>query len=304
VRLTDLLSERRVVVPFPAATLEEGLRFLVDACAADGKVSDLALLDQAISESWPEDTVTLGPHAWLPHFRTDAVPGLVVALGIGEAPIPGQGREGPFPSMILLVVAPPKDAAAYLQTVAAFARALSLPPVIDGLLAARTPAAVLSLAPLREIELEGQLLVRDIMDPNPLALRPDQTLSEAVRLLLMSGLDAVPVVDLSGVVVGLLSHRELLKHLVPAYVHRVTTGVPQPSGRSASGEKTSVDPAVSRVREVMARNVLCVSEDQSVADVAHLLATKDVARVPVVREGVLRGVLTRSNIVRKVLGTA
>src|SRR5262249_57793087 len=92
VKLVDLLSERRVVVPLPAATLEEGLRYLVDACAADGKVSDLQLLDQAISESWPEDTMTLGPHAWLPHFRTDAVPALVVALGIADVPIPGQGR--------------------------------------------------------------------------------------------------------------------------------------------------------------------------------------------------------------------
>lgn len=300
-RLTDLLSERRVVVPLPAATLEEGLRFLVDACAADGRVTDLRLLNQAISESWPEDTVTLGPHAWLPHFRTDAVPALVVALGIAQTPLAGQGREGPFPRMILLIVAPPREAAEYLQTVAAFARALSLAPVAEGLLAARMAAEVFSLVPLREIELEGQLLVRDIMDARPLALRPDQTLAEAVRLLLGSGLDAVPVVGDAGVVVGLLSHRELLRHLVPAYVHRVTTGDPTSPARSRG--KAPVDSAVSRVRDVMARNVLCVSEDQSVADVAHLLATKDVERVPVVREGVLRGILTRSEIVRKVLGT-
>ncbi len=299
-RLTDLLSERRVIVPLPAATLEEGLRFLLDACAADGRVTDFQLLDQAISESWPEDTVTLGPHAWLPHFRTDAVPALVVALGIAETPLAGQGREGPFPRMILLIVAPPREAAAYLQTVAAFARALSLTPVVDGLLAARTPSAVLSLGPLREIELEGQLLVRDIMDPRPLAVRPDQTLADAVRMLLGSGLDAVPVIGESGAVVGLLSHRELLRHLVPAYVHRVTTGGTTSPVRS--GVKAAVDDAGSLVRDVMARNVLCVSEDQSVADVAHLLATKDVERVPVVREGVLRGVLTRSDIVRKVLG--
>jgi CBS domain-containing protein len=185
--------------------------------------------------------------------------------------------------------------------VAAFARALSLPAVAEGLLAARSPADVLSLPPLREIELEGQLLVRDIMDPRPLALRPDQTLAEAVRLLLGSGLDAVPVVGESRVVVGLLSHRELLRHLVPAYVHRVTTGEPKSPARL--GSTAPVNPAVSLVRDVMARNVLCVSEDQSVADVAHLLATKDVERVPVVREGVLRGILTRSELVRKVLGT-
>ena len=33
--------------------------------------------------------MSLGPHAWLPHFRTDAVPALVVALGIATAPIAG-----------------------------------------------------------------------------------------------------------------------------------------------------------------------------------------------------------------------
>lgn len=299
-RLTDLLSERRVIVPLAAATLEEGLRLLVEACVSDSRVTDRASLDRAIRESWPEDTMTLGPHAWLPHFRTDAVSGLVVALGIAETPLSGQGRDGPFPRMILLVVAPPRDAAAYLQTVAGFARALSLPEVVDGLLAARSAADVLAASSLREIELRGQLLVRDIMNPKPLALGPDETVADAVRLLLGSGLDAVPVVGESGIVVGLLSHRELLRHLVPAYVHRMTTGELKPVSRPAI--KGPVDPAVARVGEVMTRNVLCVSEDHSVADVAHLLATKDVERVPVVREGVLRGILTRSDIVRKVLG--
>ena len=34
--------------------------------------------------------MSLGPHAWLPHFRTDAVPALVVALGIAR----GADRRG------------------------------------------------------------------------------------------------------------------------------------------------------------------------------------------------------------------
>jgi len=127
VRLSDLLSPRRVVIPLPAATLEEGMRILVDACVADGRVGDAVRLDAAIRESWPEDTMSLGPHAWLPHFRTDAVPALVVALGIAPAPIAGgaldggrdAARELAGPRMILLVVAPPREHVAYLQTVAA-----------------------------------------------------------------------------------------------------------------------------------------------------------------------------------------
>lgn len=294
-RLTDLLSPRRVVVPLAAATLEEGIRVLVDACVADARVADAARLREAIRQSWPEDTMSLGPHAWLPHFRTDAVPALVVALGLAEAPIPRVGaeeagaRDPPDPRMILLIVAPPGDNAAYLQTVAAFARALARPDVAAGLLAARSSAEVLGLPPLRSLELEGQLLVRDLMRAQVVALRPEDTLDAAAGQLQRHGVDALPVVSETGEVVGLLSYRELLRNLVPGYVQRVTAGTAPAEARAPL------------VRDVMARSVLCVSEDQTLADAAQLLATRDVERVPVVREGVLRGFVTRADLVRRLL---
>jgi CBS domain-containing protein len=283
VKLADLLGPRRVIVPLPAATLGEGLRILVEACVADGRVADAARLDDAIRESWPEDTMSLGPHAWLPHFRTDAVPALVVALGIAEAPIAGG------PRMILLIVAPPGEHAAYLQTVAAFARALARPDVADALLSARSAADVLALPALREAELEGPILVRDLMRAEVVALRPDNTLDEAARLLQHHGVEALPVVGDAGQLVGLLSHRELLRLLVPGYVQKVAAGATRP------------DPRTSLVRDAMARSVLCVSEDQTLADAANLLAAKDAERVPVVKDGVLRGFVTRADLVRRLL---
>ena len=294
-RLADLLSPRRVVVPLPAATLEEGMRVLMDACVADGRVGDALRLGEVVRESWPEDTMSLGPHAWMPHFRTDAVPALVVALGIAEAPIAGGARdpgarEAADPRMILLIVAPPRDNAAYLQTVAAFAHALARPELADALLAARSAAEVLALPGLREVELEGQLLVRDLMRAQVVSLRPEDSLADAARLMQEHGVDALPVVGEAGQLVGLLSHRELLRLLVPAYLQRVTAGGP------------SADPRTAHVRDAMSRSVLCVSEDQSLADAAHLLATKDVERVPVVKDGVLRGFVTRADLVRRLLG--
>ena len=215
-KLADFLGPRRVVVPLPAATLEEGLRALVDACVADGRVADAPRLDEAIRESWPEDTMSLGPHAWLPHFRTDAVRGLVVALGIADAPIGAAGREtsvirGTEPRMILLIVASPRDTASYLQTVAAFARMLARDEVAGALLSARSAAEVLALPALREQELEGQLLVRDVMRAEVVALQPEDTLAAAARTLGRLGADALPVVAEGGQVVGMLSYRELLR---------------------------------------------------------------------------------------------
>jgi CBS domain-containing protein len=53
----------------------------------------------------------------------------------------------------------------------------------------------------------------------------------------------------------------------------------------------------------MARSVFCVSEDQTVADAAHLLTSRDVERVPVVAEGLLSGFLTRADLVHRLLGS-
>ena len=300
-RLADLLSPGRVVVPLAADTWAEGIRRLLDACVEDGRVRDRAKLEAAVQHAWPEDTLSLGPHAVLPHFRTDAVDGVVTALGVAPRPMTGHGSEadaGAGARIMLLVLAPPREAAGYLQAVAAFARALAQPDVVAGLHAATSAAEVLAVPGLHDVRLEEELLVGDVMTTTTLVLAPEMPLEEAARLLARRGLDAAPVVGPGHEVIGLLSSRDLLRHILPAYVQRVQTGehpvVRRRSGRAPTG------PIV--VREAMARNVLCVSEDQSLSDVATLLANKDVPCLPVVREGVLRGVLTRAEIVRKLVG--
>ena len=300
-RLADLLSPRRVVVPLAAATWADGIRLLVDACVVDGRVRDEAKLQAAVRHAWPEDTLSLGPHAVLPHFRTDAVDRVVAALGVAPRPMTGHGTEaevGPGARIMLLVIAPPREAAAYLQAVAAFARALARPEVVEGLHAAVDPGEVLGLAGLYDVRLEEELLVGDVMAPASVALSPEMPLEEAARLLVRHGLDAAPVVGPAREVIGLLSNRELLRHVLPSYVQQVRTGErPRLPRRKNDGL-----PGAVLVRDAMARNVLCVSEDQSLSDVASLLANKDVPCLPVVQEGVLRGVLTRAEIVRKLIG--
>ena len=301
-RLADLLSPRRVVVPLPADTWGGGIRALLDACLADGRVRDPARLEAAVRDAWPEDTLSLGPRAVLPHFRTNAVDSVVAALGVAPRPMKGQSAEADGGARImLLILAPPREAAAYLQAVAAFARALARPDVVDGLHAARTPEEVLALPGLHDVRLEEELLVGDVMAPAGIALDPDMPVEAAARLLSRRGLDAAPVVGPDGVVIGLLSSRELLRHFLPAYVQRMQTGEHRAEPRSKGGAGPSA-PAL--VGAVMARNVLCVSEDQSLSDVASLLANKDVPCLPVVKDGVLRGVLTRAEIVRKLVGQA
>ena len=301
-RLVDFLGPARVLVPLRARSLSEALPLLLDACVRDGSVRDAARLDDAVAQAWPEDTVSFGPNAFLPHFRTDAVGDVVVALGVAPEPLgagdgPGEPRGA---RIVLLVLAPPHQAATYLQLVAAFTRALGRSDLVQALHDATGPADVLGLEALHDISLEGALLVRDIMSKPPLSVSPDSPLGAAAALLIQHNVESVPVVGPGGEVVGVLSNHELLKYLVPSYVQRVNTGESPPPRRI--GGKVVGHPRDLPVREAMNRAVLCVSEHQTVSEAASLMANKNVDRLPVVDEGRLTGFLTRADIVRKLIG--
>ncbi len=301
-KLVDLLAPERVVVPLTAQNLREAGQRLIEALVASGLSGEPEALRQLVAEALPEDAVTLGGQAYLIHFRTDAVKRLVVALGVASAPIARrrevQARRGA--RIVVLILAPQKEAATYLQAAAAFARALGRREVVDALLKAQTPQDVLEAAPLAEVQLPGQLMIRDFMTPKVLSVRPDQTLEFAARLMVAHGIPSLPVVADSGVVLGMVSHREILKFLLPKYVKRVSTGEFLALARRDPADRR--DPSTIPVREAMDRSVLCISEDQTLADVASLIVNKDIDRFPIVRDGVLVGFITRGDIVRRLFG--
>jgi CBS domain-containing protein len=122
--------------------------------------------------------------------------------------------------------------------------------------------------------------------------KADVPLRTAARELIGSGLGALPVVDDEQRLLGMLSVRELMRHLLASEV--LSDGSPRVPSPLYASQKA--------VGDVMTRQVLCVAPEQPVAQVAALMINKDVERVPVVRDGRLVGFLTRGDIVRKLIG--
>jgi CBS domain-containing protein len=301
-KLGDLLAPDRVLVPLAAQTLPQAGMLLAEAIIASGLASDPDGLRRLVQEALPRDAVRLGGQAYLMHFRTEAVTRLGLALGVAGGPIArrreGAGRRGP--RIVVLIVAPQHDAASYLQAAAALARALGQREVIEALLKAQRPEDVLAVAALAEFSLPGQLMIRDFMTTKVLSVDPDRSLEDAARLMVTHDVPSLPVVSASGEVLGVVGYREVLRFLLPAHVKRVTTGEFLAPARSLSGRPR--DASAIPVKEVMDRSVLCLSDDQSLADVASLLVTRDVDRFPVVRDGRLVGFVTRGDIVRRLVG--
>jgi CBS domain-containing protein len=110
--------------------------------------------------------------------------------------------------------------------------------------------------------------LRDIMTREVATVAPAVPVAEVATLLRERQLSGVPVVDDAGHVLGMVSEVDLL-------------GRP---GASAG--------------EVMSRQVVGVSEDTDVEEVAQLFISRRIRRVPVLAEGHLVGIVGREDLLR------
>ena len=289
-KLSDFVSADRVVVPLDAATLAEAAETLLARVESSPDVGNAAKLRRRMDEARGEDLLVVPERAFLLHYRAEGVHALRVALGVAPRPVArGSAPDDARARVVVLVVAPPREAARHVQLVRAFARFLGQPEVLDAILAAKCADDVADLGALEEFVLPDELTVRDLMTERPRTTTPEMPLRDAAREMLSAGLSALPVVDADGGLLGLLSERELMRHLMATALAASSRFTPP----GTHGRRT--------VRDVMTRQVLCVAPEQSVADVAALMTNKDVERVPVVRGGRLVGFLTRGDIVRKLI---
>lgn len=295
-RLIEVLNPDHVVAPLSSRTVRGAVAELAQRLVDSGAVTEPAQLDRLTGEERLRDVVHVGDRVLLPHMRTDAVSKLVVAVGIAPEPlISADDDDAAAERVVVLVLAPPAAASHYLQMVAALARALRDDVVVDRLTRARSPSEVLAIPELQELVVQPRLTVRDVMTQRVFRVYPDTPVRELLDLFTGHELKAVPVVNEKREVLGVVTDRDLLRHLTPNTA-RAGGGA---RSESATDDRSAFD---TPVREIMSRSVMCVSEDQGVPEVAGIMINKDVERLPVVSEGKLTGFLTRGDILRKLYG--
>ena len=137
---------------------------------------------------------------------------------------------------------------------------------------------------------------RDIMTSPVITVGPDTLVRHIAGLLYEHRISAVPVLE-AGKLVGIVSEADLL--------HRHEIGTDR-SARSWWLQLFSADRSISdyvrshatRARDIMTKDVVSVTPDTPVAQIATLLENRGVKRVPVLEGERLAGIVSRSNLVQ------
>ncbi len=138
---------------------------------------------------------------------------------------------------------------------------------------------------------------RDVMTAQVHTVEPDCSVETIARTLLDKQVSALPVVDRDGRVLGIVSEGDLFR--------RADTGTERHRPwwllQFFDQEHVAADFAKARgrvARDVMTTKLVTVGEDTPITEIAELLETHQIKRVPVLRDGRLVGIVSRANLLR------
>jgi CBS domain-containing membrane protein len=135
------------------------------------------------------------------------------------------------------------------------------------------------------VKAAAALKVRHLMTAPALTLKEDDSVSELYDLMDTQHVRHVPVVDEEGDLVGIVSHRDLLRLALAWQADLPVTVQRQILART-------------RIEEILTRDVETVESDQDIGDAVDLMLENKFGCLPVVEGTRLVGILTESDFVR------
>ncbi len=117
------------------------------------------------------------------------------------------------------------------------------------------------------------MLVKDIMTPEPAFARPETKLREVAKMMAEFACGEIPVCDDRGVI-GVITDRDI----------------------ACRGFTQGSNPLEMNVRYVMSTGIVTIAENETIDRALQVMSDARVARLPVVRDGRLVGMLSSSDI--------
>jgi len=127
--------------------------------------------------------------------------------------------------------------------------------------------------------------VRDYMTKEPLTLREDDLLRQAVEIVMVRRIRHIPVLDGSGALVGIVTDRD------------VQGTLPSPLSAAAPEEYEALL-ETTPIERIMTRSVITVSPEDLAAEAVETLLASRIDGLPVLEKGHLVGIFTVRDALR------
>jgi len=142
---------------------------------------------------------------------------------------------------------------------------------------------------------------RDVMVRAVVTTSSDTTVEQLARLMINLRISGVPVMDRDGRLVGIVTEGDLLRR-VETGTERHRPRWSEPFSSSSRLAAAYIKSHAKRVADIMTREVFSVEELATLGEIADLLETKHIKRVPVVHDGKIVGIVSRADLLKVLAG--
>ena len=141
------------------------------------------------------------------------------------------------------------------------------------------------------------MTVRDAMTRSVLSVPLVTPLREVAQLLIDNGISGVPVVDVDGTVLGVVSEADLLvKEQGPGAIHH--RPLARLLGESRESRAQLVKAGAITAAQLMTSPAVTITSGRPIHEAAAIMTARRVNRLPVVDDGRLVGIISRADLVR------
>lgn len=138
---------------------------------------------------------------------------------------------------------------------------------------------------------------RDIMTTPVVTATPQTGILDIVKLMLDKRISALPIVTEDGALVGLVSEGDLIRRSEIGARNYSSWWLAAIGGQARLAEDFVKTHAM-KAEEIMTREVVTVTSDTPVWEIAEILEKNKIKRVPVVDDGAVVGVVSRANLLQ------
>lgn len=136
--------------------------------------------------------------------------------------------------------------------------------------------------------------VAEAMTRDVIAVGENDEIAEAVRLLSENRISGLPVIDKSGLVIGVVSEADILSAAGMESGFAFKDIIRRLLGEPLAGHRTG-----DTVGAIMSRPPITIAAGADIGDAAKILSAKRIKRLPVVADdGKLIGIISRADIVK------
>ncbi len=297
--LSKLFNPELISLNMKAISKEDAIDQLVELFCQTHLCTNKEEIFEAVREREKLGSTSMGRGVAFPHARTNTVTHLHAAIGIIPEGIEEETPDHKPVHVLILLLTPRNISKNYLQTLSGLASFARKRETLPALLDAKTSQEVIDIIHRSAIEVKKIITVGDVMTIDPVTITADRTLRDVANIFFEKKVRCLPVVDHDGRLIGEITGTELLKFAMPNYKSFIANVANIPEIESF--EELLQKEYSGTVADFMQKNPVTVERDAPVIEAAALMLFKKAEMVAVMDESKLVGVITKTDIVAKII---